>query len=149
MRLLPEKSMRKAYTQQLYAATRKPLRNVGCFGEISGPNGPRCVSSPGTASDFLTIGVDEQRLAIGADHRLVDHDLAHVLERGQLVHRVEQDLLEDRAQPASSRLSCQRPLRNGAERAGADFELHAFHMEQALVLLDERVLRLGQDQIGR
>src|SRR6185503_390743 len=36
-------------------------------------------------------------------------------------------------------------LRDRAERRGAHFQLHAFHVEQALVLLDERVLRLGEN----
>src|SRR6185503_18151188 len=97
------------------------------------------------AGDLLAVRVDEQRLAIGADHRLVHHDLAYVLEGRQLVHRVEQDLLEDRAQAARAGLAGQGALGDRAEGARAHLELHALHVEQALVLLDERVLRLGQD----
>src|SRR5688572_8919762 len=99
----------------------------------------------GAAGDFLIVGVDEERLAVGAHHRLVHHHLAHVFERWQLVHRVEQDLLEDGAQATRAGLARERAFGHGAQRAHAHFELDTFHVEQALVLLDERVLGLGED----
>jgi hypothetical protein len=42
------------------------------------------------------------------DHRLVDHHLADVLQRRQLVHRVEQHRLDDRAQAARAGLALER-----------------------------------------
>src|SRR5467141_3065156 len=101
--------------------------------------------SAGAASHLVLIGVDEQRLAVGGDHLLVDHHLAHVLQRRQLVHRVEQDLLQDRAQAARAGLARESPLGHRSKGRRAHLELDAFHQEQTLVLLDERVFRLGED----
>src|SRR5437588_2413543 len=101
--------------------------------------------SAGAASHLVLIGVDEQRLAVGGDHLLVDHHLAHVLQRRQLVHRVEQDLLQDRAQAPRAGLARESALGDRPKGRRAHFELDAFHQEQPLVLLDERVFRLGED----
>src|SRR5688572_18317227 len=97
------------------------------------------------AGDLVLVGVDQQRLAVGAHHRFVDHHLADILQRRQLVHRVEQDLLEDGAQAPGAGLARQRALGHRAERRDAHLELDPLHMEQALVLLDEGVLGLGED----
>src|SRR2546430_13641092 len=104
MRVPPEKSMAKAYTHGAPTAMRKPSRNVSFV-----------VLSAGAASHLVLIGVDEQRLAVGGDHLLVDHHLAHVLQRRQLVHRVEQDLLQDRAQAARAGLAGERSEEHTSE----------------------------------
>src|SRR6266540_5824958 len=134
----PEKSMTKAYTQRAYAAMRNKLRIVGLRFEGG-------ALSAGASGNLVLLGVDQERLAVGAHHRLVDHHLADVVERRQLVHRIEQDLLEDRAQAARAGLAREGALRHRTERRGTHFQLDAFHQEQPLVLLDERVLRLGED----
>src|SRR5690606_1689447 len=46
--------------------------------------------------DLRRVGVDDQRLAVAFDRVLVDDDLLHVLQAGQVEHDVEQRLLEDR-----------------------------------------------------
>src|SRR5688572_26900089 len=89
--------------------------------------------------------VDEVRLGLVFDHRLVHHHLAHVFERRQFVHRVEQHRLDDRAQAARASLALERLLRDGGERIRTDLEFDAFHLEQLAELLADRVLRLRED----
>src|SRR3989442_1211231 len=40
-----------------------------------------CSWLPGSASDFVLVRVNQERLAVGADHRLVDHHLADIFQR--------------------------------------------------------------------
>ena len=89
--------------------------------------------------------VDQVRLGLAVDHRFVDDDLADVIERRQVEHRVEQHLFEDRAQAARAGLARERLVRDRGQRFGTELELDAFHVEQALELLGDRVLGLGQD----
>ena len=70
---------------------------------------------------------------------------AQVGQRRQVVHDVEQHLLQDRPQAARARLARQRLARDGAQRLLAHLELDALHAEHLLVLLDERVLGLDED----
>ena len=56
------------------------------------------------ACDLGRVGVDDQRAAIASDGVFVDNDLLHILQAGQFVHQVEQDLFEDGTQSARTRL---------------------------------------------
>src|SRR5258706_5543111 len=87
----------------------------------------------------------EQRLAPPFDHLLADHALLDVIARGDVVHQVEHHIFEDRAQAASTRFAGERLARHRAQRAVRETQSHVLELEQLLVLLDERVLRLGQD----
>src|SRR5690606_14771799 len=89
--------------------------------------------------------VDQVGLGFVLDHRLVDHDLADVLQRGQLVHGVQQDRLDDGAQAAGAGLALERLARDRGQGVGAELQFHAFHVEQLPELLADRVARLGQD----
>src|SRR5690606_14153031 len=72
-------------------------------------------------------------------------DHLDVLHRRQFVHGVEQGILEDRAQPARPGLALHGLPGDGAKRIRPDLEGYAFQLEQLLVLLDQRVPRLGED----
>ena len=54
-------------------------------------------------------------------------------------------MLQDGAQAARTGLALERLAGNGLERGRTDVQLDAFHREELLVLLDQRVLRLGED----
>ena len=54
-------------------------------------------------------------------------------------------MLDDRAKAASARLALERLVRDLPERVLGEDELDRVVVEEALVLLDERVLRLEQD----
>src|SRR5690606_28438534 len=74
----------------------------------------------------------------------------HAFKSRQLEHRIEQDRLHDRTQAACTGLALNGALRDGDERVLVEGQVDILHLEQALVLLDQRVLGLGQnlDQSG-
>src|SRR6266403_627989 len=93
--------------------------------------------------------MDDVGFVLSFDHLFVDHDLLHVAQRGQVIHRVEQHVLQDRAQAPGARLSLHRLSCHGAQRVLPEVEFDAFHVEQFPILLGERVLRLQQDRDQR
>src|SRR5207247_2705716 len=76
-----------------------------------------------------------------------DHDLLHALEARQVEHRVEQDTFYDRAQSARPGLAVDGLAGNGAKRLLRQREIDRFHLEQPLVLLHQRVLGLGENEL--
>src|SRR5215208_856400 len=87
----------------------------------------------------------ERRAQVPLDCLLRDHALGDVLAGRELEHDVEQRMLDDRAQSAGAGLALERLVRDLPERVVGEDELHRVVVEEALVLLDERVLRLEQD----
>src|SRR5690242_20250621 len=108
---------------------------------------PREDSSPRSsgARHLRRLGVDEKRLAFAHDGVLVYHDLADVLHGRKVEHDVQQHLLEDGAQAPSARLPRQRLLRDGLQSLRPHFQIHSFHAEEPLILLDEGVLGLREN----
>src|SRR5215204_3257240 len=95
------------------------------------------------------VAVDEKRLRLalhdlGADDYLLDR-----VEAGQVVHGLEQDALHDGAQAARAGLPLDRLTGDHAERLLLERELDVLHLEEALVLLHERVLGLLEDALQR
>ena len=64
---------------------------------------------------------------------------------GHVEHHREQHLLHDRAQAAGAGAAQDRLVGDRLERVLGELELDAVELEQPLVLLDQRVARLGQD----
>src|SRR5262245_52150834 len=83
------------------------------------------------------VGIDPQRARAALSHLRPDHHRLHPLEAGELEHRVEQDRLHDRAEPASAGLAVDGLARDGLEGVLRDCKANVLHLEQALVLLDE------------
>src|SRR5919108_485495 len=88
---------------------------------------------------------DERRPDLLRDRLLRDHALGDVLARGQLEHHVQKRGLDDRAQSPRASLALERLVRDLPQRVLGEDELDRVVAEEALVLLHERVLRLGQD----
>ena len=65
--------------------------------------------------------------------------------RGDLVHHVQQHRLHDGAQAARAGLELDGLVGRGLQRVGREDQLDVVQAEQALVLLDQGVARLGQD----
>src|SRR5579859_478311 len=93
----------------------------------------------------LLVLAEQQRVGLALD-RLGGHDhLADVGARGDLVHDVEEDLLDDRAQAASAGLALRGAGRGREQTVIGELELDLVDRQELLVLLHDRVLRLGED----
>src|SRR6188474_878426 len=89
--------------------------------------------------------VGEDRWSLPLDNFPRDGAAHHFEPRGNLVHEIEHGLFEHRPEPASAGSALQGELRHGFEAVLGELELHAFHVEEFLILLRDRVLRLGED----
>ena len=76
-------------------------------------------------------------------------ELVHTLLSGQLEHGFAEDDLADAAQSARAELVVHRLLHDEVEGVGVELEGNAIEFEEALVLLDEGVFRLGEDAAER
>src|SRR5258708_2492430 len=80
------------------------------------------------------------------DHRVsVDHALTHVAPGWYLIHYVQEDFLDDSAEPAGTRLVPLRQARGRVQRIRGKDELDLIECEEALILLGDRVLGLGKN----
>src|SRR3954469_5661179 len=85
---------------------------------------------------------DERRADALRDALLRDHALRDVAAGWQLEHHVEQRSLDDRAEAARAGLALERAVGDLPHRVIGEDELYPVVAEEALVLLDERVLGL-------
>src|SRR5204863_8046102 len=93
---------------------------------------------------FLGFGHEERPLAI-QDDLPRDDALLEPLDGRELVHDLEHDFLEDRAEAACARAALEGFLRDRRDRILGELEAHLLEIEVLLVLLDDRVLRLPED----
>ncbi len=87
----------------------------------------------------------ERRLLTARDRLLRQDALRDVGARRELEHHVEEGELDDRAQAAGAGLAREGVLGDLDERIVGEDELDRVVAEEALVLADERILRLGED----
>src|ERR1700746_1409316 len=86
----------------------------------------------------------------GALHNLLrDHDLLDAFEAWQVKHRVKEYGLHDGAQSARPGLAVDRLPGDGTECFRRHREIDPLHLEQPLILLYQRVLGLGQNELER
>src|SRR5436190_3210740 len=83
------------------------------------------------------------------DHLACNNEVFYLLFRRQDVHRFEKDLFHDHHQAAGSDLSFMGLLSDRTKRVVGEFQPDVVELELTLVLLYERVLRLGQDLYQR
>src|SRR5580692_3082845 len=103
----------------------------------------------GIAGAVRPVGIDVKRPGAALDDLARDHDLFDAFQARQVEHRVEQDHLHDRAQAARASLAVDRLAGDRRKRLVGERQIHRLHFEHALVLLDQRVLRLGEDALER
>src|SRR5580704_49360 len=103
----------------------------------------------GIAGAVRPVGIDVERPGAALDDLARDHDLFDAFQARQVEHGVEQDHLHDRAQAARAGLAVDRLAGNRGQRLVGQGQIHRLHLEHALVLLDQRVLRLGEDALER
>src|SRR5579884_3029247 len=87
----------------------------------------------------------QRRVHLVEDDGSVDYALRDVRPAGEVVHDLEQDLLEDGPEPAGARAPQEGLLGDGLESVGRELELDVVELEGAPVLLGERVLGLDED----
>src|ERR671918_692357 len=116
------------------ATTARKLLLRGLFGQLFG-----------LFVQLAPAGGDERGPQALRDRLLRDHALGDVAPGGQLEHDVEQRRLDDRAEAAGAGLAVERLVGDLPERVVREDELDRVVGEEALVLLDERVLRLEED----
>src|SRR3546814_2499546 len=93
----------------------------------------------------LLLCKDAVGLLAAFKHILVEYDVIDAVERRQVEHGVEQYAFQYRTKPARAGLALDRAARDRRKRILGKAQLHALHVEQLLILLDKRVLRLGED----
>src|SRR6185437_9395279 len=103
----------------------------------------------GSTRALGALRVDVERASLAFDDLRADHDLFDAIETRQFKHCIEQDAFHDRTQAAGARAPLDRLLGDDAERVFLNREIGVLHLEQTLILFDERVLRLGQDPLQR
>src|SRR5688572_19695081 len=93
----------------------------------------------------LLVLREEQRSCGARDRLGRDDDTAHVGARRDLVHDLEQDLFDDRPEPPRAGLALRRACSCRLQGLLRELQLHFVQREELLVLLDDRVLGLGED----
>ena len=84
-------------------------------------------------------------LGLAVDCVLGDDALDGILIGRQIEHGVGHNALDDGTQAAGAALALERLLSDGTQRALGELQLDVVKAHQLLILLDQRVLRLGQD----
>src|SRR5712671_5308180 len=111
-----------------FAALREPLRVV------------RLVDA------LVDLGLrQEERQPTIADRLLGDDAFPDVVPLRDVVHHLEERLLDDRAQGPGAGLALEGDVGRRYERARREDELDLVETEELLELTRDRVLRLGQD----
>ena len=99
-----------------------------------------CGSPSGRIADGNQRGIDP------VEHdRAIHHALLHIRAAREVVHHVQEDLFEDRAEPTGPRGAQQGLLGDGLQGVLGELQLDVVEHEGPLVLAYERVLRLNQD----
>src|SRR5205085_9822341 len=93
----------------------------------------------------LLVLREQERLRLTIDRVRGNDHAAHVAARRDLVHHVEEHVLDRRAKSARTGLTLRGAARRREQRVGWDDQLDFIQRQELLVLLDDRVLRLGED----
>ena len=99
----------------------------------------------GSARALSTLSVDVKRTSFAFDDFGTDNDLFDAIQAGQFKHGVKQDAFHDRTEAAGASAPLYRLLGDNSERLFLNRQVGILHLEQALILLDERVLRLREN----
>src|SRR5712664_1489170 len=124
-------------------------RGVATTYNVPGTGTPHPALSPkgrgnGLGGLLFLLG-DEDRAILVEDDFAGDDALLQARQRGQLVHHLEHDLLEHRAQAPRPGAALHRLAGHRGHRVVGELEPHLLELEVLLVLLDDRVLRLAED----
>src|ERR1019366_3632797 len=102
-------------------------------------------NSSAHAAFFIAFGINIQGTRLSLDDIGANDDLFDALKARKLKHRIEQDAFHDRAQTTRAGAPVDGFFGDDVQGLVLEREFRVFHFEEALILLDERILRLGQD----
>src|SRR5579863_3597152 len=72
-------------------------------------------------------------------------EIAQPLLHWQVIHQLQHEVFEDHTQAARANFALKSQLRDGFESVVGEPEAHIFEFEEALVLLEQGVFRLGEN----
>src|SRR5258708_29735196 len=80
-----------------------------------------------------------------AKHVRTYDKITHLALHRQVVHQLQHEVFENHAQAARANLALKSQLRNGLESVIGKAQANVFEFEEALILLEQRVLRFGEN----
>src|ERR1700722_3267820 len=98
-----------------------------------------------SARALSALSINVKRASFAFDNLRTDDDLFDAIAARQFKHRVKQDSFHDRTEAAGACAPLDRLLRDHSQRLFLNRQVCILHLEQTLILFDERVLWLGQD----
>src|SRR5713226_5945107 len=125
-------------------------RLISCFSRlnIKAPEIQVAASSSGRGREKAgSTGLFQQTPIdfASAHHVRGDDEVAHFALHGQVVHEFQHEVFENHAQAARANLALKSQLRDGLESVVGEAQADVFEFEEALILLEERVFRFGED----
>src|SRR6516225_5057505 len=138
---------------------RESLESQPLSGLVLIQIGPRLFSQPSAAVSGTTVALRTRTCiagtidvyverSCGARHDLRgDHHFLDAFEARQVEHGVEQDAFHDRTQPTRPGLAVDGLAGNGTQRLFRQAQMDRLHLEQPLILLYERILGLGENEL--
>src|SRR3984885_7055607 len=96
-----------------------------------------------------TVGVDVERTRRSFHNFAGDPNHFDTVQTGKVEHGLGQDAFEDRSQSPCARLAFDRLAGDRTKRLVGEGQFDILHLEQALILLHQRVLRIGEDLLQR
>src|SRR6202051_1026839 len=96
-----------------------------------------------------TVGVDVERASRTLHHFARDNDLFDPFQTWKIEHGVKQNAFENGARAARAGLAFDRLAGNRTKPFVGEGQLDVLHLEQPLILLHQRVLRIGQELLQR
>jgi len=123
----------------------KPAWDNGSLSQADGVHAEDVAGNRGLGA-FLATHTKLAQCGLGTHGLLINDVLdAGVVVVGQFIHQGKHDLFHDTAQGASAGFAGRGPLRDDAHGTGGVGEFGTFDVEEMRVLLDKRILGLGQD----
>ena len=134
----------------MYPQARMVLPGLGCSAETYGREIEKSYSCSNLGGfHILILFKDSDRRVLAEYGILCNQNFFNLLLRRSIVHHVQHHIFEDGTQAPSAGFLEKRFPCDRTERAFRELELHLLKGEQFLILLGERVSRLGQDSDER
>src|ERR1700728_3158341 len=98
-----------------------------------------------SARPLGALSIDIERASLAFDDLRTDDDLFDAIEARQFKHCVKQDAFHDRTEAAGACAPLDRLLGDDSQRLFLNRQVGVLHLEQTLILFDQRVLWFRQN----